>query len=264
VTEQGTDRIRRFGTGLALGALAGALLRDLGLAGLVSFWGERAWLVPLFGLAGGLVALTRLRAVPAWGAALAFAVWATVCVTPLSRALTEGLVRRDVLKAGDAVLVLSSRLQLDGDPTPQAESRLLGGIELLAQDLAPRLVLTEQLPPMPAYAPLARRLLQRFRIDREVLAVGPIRNTHEEAVAVARLAREHGWRTLLVVTSPTHTRRACAAVEREGIEVTCVPAVETRFDLETLDGAADRLAAFDQALHERLGFWVYRRRRWVE
>ena len=41
------------------------------------------------------------------------------------------------------------------------------------------------------------------------------------------------------------------------------PSVENRFDLDALDTAADRLAAFGSLLHERLGYWVYERRGWV-
>jgi len=52
-------------------------------------------------------------------------------------------------------------------------------------------------------------------------------------------------------------------VEAEGIEVVCAPAVETRFDLETLDRAVDRMTLFGQVLHERAGYWIYLRRGWI-
>jgi uncharacterized SAM-binding protein YcdF (DUF218 family) len=97
----------------------------------------------------------------------------------------------------------------------------------------------------------------------ELVTVGPIRNTHDEALEVARLCRSRGWTRLLVVTSPTHTGRACPTVERQGIAVVCVPAVETRFDLETLDRPLERMTLFGQVLHERVGAWVYRRRGWI-
>jgi uncharacterized SAM-binding protein YcdF (DUF218 family) len=32
--------------------------------------------------------------------------------------------------------------------------------------------------------------------------------TYEEAIAVHRLARQQGWRSLIIVTDPHHTRRA--------------------------------------------------------
>ena len=34
------------------------------------------------------------------------------------------------------------------------------------------------------------------------------RSTYEEAVELRRLAQQHGWRSLIVVTDPFHTRRA--------------------------------------------------------
>jgi uncharacterized SAM-binding protein YcdF (DUF218 family) len=66
------------------------------------------------------------------------------------------------------------------------------------------------------------------------------------------------------VTSPTHTRRAAAALEKQGLEVVAVPAVETRFDLEQLDWPGDRRQAFAGIAHERIGIVVYRRRGWIE
>lgn len=48
-------------------------------------------------------------------------------------------------------------------------------------------------------------------------------NTAHEAVFAARIARQHGWKRIIVVTSPYHTRRSLFAFQRElegtGIEV---------------------------------------------
>jgi uncharacterized SAM-binding protein YcdF (DUF218 family) len=62
------------------------------------------------------------------------------------------------------------------------------------------------------------------------------------------------------VTSPTHTRRAAATFAKRGLTVVASPAVETRFDLETLDNPDDQVKAFGNVLHERLGLLVYRLR----
>jgi uncharacterized SAM-binding protein YcdF (DUF218 family) len=91
-----------------------------------------------------------------------------------------------------------------------------------------------------------------------------VRSTHDEAVLVARLFRERGWRRVLLVTSPTHTRRAAAAFEREGLLVVSSPAIETRFDLERLEHPDERLFAFGSLIHERAGIAVYRYRGWIK
>ena len=97
-----------------------------------------------------------------------------------------------------------------------------------------------------------------------MLDIGEIGNTHDEAVALARLGRERGLRRILAVTSPTHTRRAAATLEKQGLVAISVPSVETNFDLETLRWPGDRRRAFSAIAHERLGLVVYRRRGWID
>jgi uncharacterized SAM-binding protein YcdF (DUF218 family) len=230
----------------------------------VSWNGDRSYLVPAAALLGALAWLTPLRKPVGLTVALLALLWSVVAFTPLTSWLAEGLVRRDRLEAADAVFVFGSRIQEDGDPTTDAMSRLLKGIELVADGRAERLVVSEVPPPAGPYAPLARAWVAAFAPRGEVVSVGRIRNTHDEAVAVARLFRERGWTRVLAVTSPTHTRRAAAALEKEGLVVLAVPAVETRFDLERLHWPGDRREAFAAIAHERVGLLLYRRRGWID
>lgn len=253
----------RVAAGFAIGGLAALLAVDLGLLGLVLRLDDAAPLVVATALVSGAAFATRLRPLVVGGAWVAGLLWLAVAFTPLSRWLADGLVRRDAQRPADAVLVLGSRLQADGQPTTAAMSRLLHGLALVAQGHAPRLIVTELQPPARSHADLARAWLRGFNLEAEVIALGPVRNTHDEALATGELFRTRAYRTLLLVTSPTHTRRAAATLERQGIEVISSPAVETLFDLETLDLPSERLAAFGAILHERVGFWVYARRGWV-
>ena len=248
--------------GAALGALLGLLAVELNLAALVSFGGDTSFLVVAGMVLGILAWPTRMRWALTWPTAGLGLVWLLVAFAPVCSWLAEGLTRRDPLRKGDAVFVLSSRLQKDGDPTPQALSRLLHGVGLVADGHAPRLILSEQ-PRSRPYAPIAREWLRRLKVDGELLTVGPVLNTRDEAKLVAEMFRLRGWRTLIVVTSPTHSRRACLALEREGVLVVSSPSVETRFDLETLDRPGERLMAFGALTHERLGLFYYRLKGWI-
>lgn len=249
--------------GFAVGGLIGLLALELDLATLVSYWESRAPLAVVVALACALLWRTRLKALLVLVAAGLSALWLAVAFTPLCARLADGLVRRDQVEPADAVFVFGSSLQLDGDPMPEAMSRLLHALELLSEGQAPRLVLSELPSPKASYAPVARTLMRRLHLEREVIGVGPVTNTRDEAVAVGALVRQQGWKRLLAVTSPAHTRRACAALEREGVAVLSSPAVETRFDLERLERPDDRLRAFGTILHERVGLWVYGRRGWI-
>ncbi|HXB55037.1 MAG TPA: YdcF family protein [Vicinamibacteria bacterium] len=253
----------RAATGLALGALTGLVAHELELLSVLSIWGDRALIVVGGGILGAVIGCTRWRGLIGAAAGGAVGLWLLVAFTPLCALLAQGLPRRDPVGRADAIFVLASRLQADGEPTPDALSRLLHALELLGQSLAPRLILSEQRPPARSYAEAARPILDHLGLRTELLTVGPVRNTHDEAEAVGALFRMRGWKRLLVVTSPTHSRRACAALEHEGIVVLSSPSMETRFDLETLDRADDRLVAFGSLIHERVGFWVYRRRGWI-
>jgi uncharacterized SAM-binding protein YcdF (DUF218 family) len=254
----------RIATGLAMGILMGLVAYELQLASLLSIWGDRAPVVLAAGLLGALLGATRLRRLAGVGAGIAMGAWFLVAFTPLCPWLAQGLPRRDPLTQADAVFVLASRLQADGEPTTDAMNRLFHALELLGQGWAPRLILSELRPPSRSYAEVARPLLEHLGLKAELLTVGPVYNTHDEALAVGALYRERGWKRLLVVTSPSHSRRAGAALEHEGITVFSSPSVETRFDLETLDRADDRLSAFGSLIHERVGLWVYKRRGWIK
>lgn len=249
--------------GAALGLAAGALTRDLDLTSLVSFWGDRLILLPLAATFGALCATTRLRKAFYAVFALLVLLWVGVAYGPLSRWLLGGLVRSDALRPADAVLVLGTRMQADGDPTAAQLSRLLRGLELVKDGLAPRLMITELPPPYASQRPFADGLLARFRPEAEIIDLGPTLNTRDEAVMAAEYLKKRGLRRIIVTSSPTHTYRAGALLEAQGLEVMAAPARETRFDLETLDRPEERLLAFGAIIHERLGILVYRLRGWI-
>ena len=140
-------------TGAALGALLGFLALELNVPGLVSFSGDVAFLVVAGAFLGMLVWPTRARGLLAATLAVASLGWVLVAFGPVSAWLAEGLPRRDPLRSADAVFVLSSRLQRDGEPTTEALSRLLHGVGLVSSGHAPRLILSEQ-PRMKPYAPV--------------------------------------------------------------------------------------------------------------
>ena len=249
--------------GAALGLVAGALARDLDLTTLFSFWGDRLILMPLGMVVGASCAATRLRRPFYVSVAALVLLWIGVAYGPVSRMLLPGLVRSDILRPADAVLVLGTRMQTDGDPTAAQLARLLRGLEIVKDGLAPRLMITELPPPYASQRPFAEALLARFKPEAELVDFGPTFNTRDEAVMAAEYLKKRGLKRIIVATSPTHTFRGAALLEAQGLEVMAAPSRETRFDLENLDKSEERLFAFGTIIHERLGIWVYRRRGWI-
>ncbi len=249
--------------GASLGLTAGLLARDLDLTTLVSFWGDRGFLLPAGAVLGAACAVTRLRKalyVVCGGLTL---LWLLVTYGPVSRILMQGLIRSDTLRPADAVLVLSSRMQKDGDPTSVQLSRLYRGLELVKDGYAPRLIISELPPPQPAQKPFAEAMLARFGPGVELVVLSPVRNTYDEAMMATEYLKARDLRRIIVTSSPTHTFRGAALLEALGLDVMASPARETRFDIESLDRPEERLASFGSIIHERLGIFVYRRRGWI-
>jgi uncharacterized SAM-binding protein YcdF (DUF218 family) len=256
---EGLGRAARAG---ALGLGGAMLFRDLELQAAFSYHGSKVLLVLLLALAAALLGLTRLRVlVPVAFAAVA-ALWLAVALTPLSSLLAGGLVRRDPPAAGDAVFVLASNVQDDGDLGSAATARLAHGIGLQRAGRAPRLVVSD-IADRPSHARSVARVIAGLGLDIELHAVGPAATTRDEALLAARLFSRNGWRRVVLVTSPLHSRRAAATFEAQGLEVVSSPCPETQFDLEGLDAPDDRVRAFGPALHERIGLVVYRLRDWI-
>lgn len=249
--------------GLAMGAVTGFIAKELHFLGFVSFWEDRTLWIVLAAIIGAGLWITRLRWLVAASTIATTLLYLLVAFTPLCLWLSRDLPRRDALTSADAVYILGSDIQRDGQLTTSAMSRLLHGLELLGQDLAPRLIVGELPPPVPSYAVPAKRLIRHLNLEKEVLSVGPISRTRHEAVAVARLFREKGWRRVLLVTSPSHSRRASASFEKEGLIVVSSPSVQTEFDLERLRYPEDRIRAFGAIVHEHIGWWLYRYREWI-
>ncbi|MPY66177.1 YdcF family protein [Deinococcus sp. SDU3-2] len=233
------------------------------LAVLATYLGEIRGTAPLLlalvvggGLAGAFTPARRGLRVGSGGLA---AVLALCLLTPVLRAPLAGLVLSQSPVRADAIVVLGAGVQCGtGTLDPHSLARLVRGLELWRAGYAPRLTVSEPSGLLgPANCPPLSDL-QRAHIRAlypsggpEVLTLRRVTTTRDEAARVRALAHERGWRRVLVVTSPSHSRRATRLVASGGVEAVSVPAGETRFDM-TLPLPFDRLAALRVVLYEGL------------
>lgn len=161
---------------------------------------------------------------------LGVCVWSLVAWAASRALIVESNARCDV----DAIIVLAG--------ADSYRARAARAAELYAEGCAPFVVLTndgmrggwsqtEQRTLM--YVERARRELQRAGVPQERIIILPkvMSGTHDEAIHVRDEAERRGWRRLMIVTSPYHTRRARWSFRRafdgSGTEVYCQSA---RFD----------------------------------
>jgi len=248
--------------GLVLGTLTWLAAVEL-LRGVVGGL-DRDWLVPV----AALVAAFLGRAGMLW------ALWTVgwFCVvgigvvgySPLMRGLVHDMARAesDPPARTDAVVVLAASVLTSGGLTVDSQPRLTRALEEVAQGRAPLLVLTRHAN-RASWAPAARRQMLALGIDVPVVDAGPVLDTHDEAVAVARLARERRWKRVSLVTDALHMRRAERTFRKAGVEVLRAPSGDLDYDFQHVDSLRGRLRAWRLWSHEFVGLWVYRRRGWI-
>jgi uncharacterized SAM-binding protein YcdF (DUF218 family) len=225
-------------------------------------------LLPIITLLGAFLATTRFRAVVDASAGLFLAVVVMVGFTPMLRPGVQAVIVDEPLPPGgaDAVVVLSAGLSQDGYLSPAGTERLLHAVELLQLGAAPTIVTTRLRRPLGRDTVTSdtdqARLIALAPVSIRHLVVDSVHTTRDEAVQVGALARREGWRHLIVVTSPMHTRRACAAFRHVGLSLTCSASPSREVAVRTLRNAAERWHALSPWAHEVVGWWWYGVRGW--
>lgn len=225
-------------------------------------------LLPIITLLGALLAATRFRPVVEASAGLFLAIVVMVGLTPLVRPGVQALIVDEPLRpeGADAVVVLSGGLSQDGYLSPAGTERLLHGVDLLERGAAPTIVTTRLRRPVGTDTVTSdtdqARLIGLASDSARHLIVDSIRTTRDEAVQVAALARREGWQHLVVVTSPMHTRRACAAFRHVGLSITCSASPSRGVAVHTLRNPGERWRALSPWLHEVVGWWWYGVKGW--
>jgi uncharacterized SAM-binding protein YcdF (DUF218 family) len=214
-------------------------------------------------VACGVLARTRFHAA-GWTGTI-FVAGATIAIgyTPLMSVLLRQIVVQDELGPADAVVVLSADIYPDGTPSLQSQRRLRQAYYVLRQGYARRLVVTLLFPPKPSAVPFVRRHLRRQQLNCPVDEVGPIWNTHDEALRTAELARRRGWRRVILVSDASHMRRARALFARAGLPALCSPCRSPYYDIDTPADAGERYAAFHDWWSETISYLHHRQAGWA-
>lgn len=259
-------RMPAMGSGLVAGALAGFFLHQLGVGEVL---GDLALQVVVMvpALLGAVLGGFRLQRAMLAFDVLLVVVFLIVADTPLMYGLATGWVRNDRPTGPlDAIVVLSASVNSDGALNVQGVQRLLTGLELYQAGVAPRLFTTAV---EETYGSVVRsstadqeRLISLAGARPAWTSLTGVYSTRDEAMAAASQLPA-GAHAIAVVTSPMHTRRACATFEAVGFRVTCVASREHDFVAWHPLSPKDRLESFRQYFYERLGMVKYRAKGWI-
>ena len=219
-------------------------------------------------LVGAVLGATRLRPLLWIGAGVIALLCIVIAYTPIVSTLAQPLIRRDSIPARvDAIAVLSAGFTPDGLMRSETLDRLLSGLGLARRGLAPVMLLSRERKDFGGATASdsadLRNVTALAGAATATIFVDSVTTTRTEALRMRAIARAKGWKTLAVVTSPLHTRRACATFEAVGFKVVCVPAAVRESGLYSRSNAEDRLRAFRSWLYETFATDSYRRRGWI-
>lgn len=251
--------------GLALGGSVWMTILLLGVPD-VFHLDDMIGLIP-FAVAGSLIFPTRFGRLLAWTEALLVVLVVVVAYTPFIVGSARALIRTDQMPAhADAVVVLSAGVTVDGFLHGQGLDRLLTGLAVVKRGVAPLLIVTRE------ERDIGNREVSSAADQDSLIALAGVvrflstprvKSTHDEAMAVGQIARQEGWKRIILVTSPFHTRRACATFEHIGLMVSCLPADSRDIAVKSLTSPRDRLRAFSLWLYELAATLHYKRLGWV-
>jgi uncharacterized SAM-binding protein YcdF (DUF218 family) len=253
--------------------LAGAIVATLGAVGAHVLGVQQLLRIPNLALYlpaaffGAAVGGTRLKPLVWVPAGVIAAISIVVAYTPIVSSLAAPLIRRDTLPPGvNAIAVLSGGFTSDGLVGYETLDRLLTGLSLEKRGLASTLLVSrEGHIPRENVSDSAdlQNIVALLGPLPQVIFVDSVFTTRTEALRVRAIAAQRNWSTLAVVTSPMHTRRACATFEAVGFRVVCIPAILRQSGLGRDANPRDRLRAFRSWLYETFASASYASRGWT-
>lgn len=210
-------------------------------------------------LCGAVIGAWKLRVVVAMTGALAL-VYAVVAWTPIIHGPASRWVRNDTFPdSAQPVVVTSGAFIPPGILSDQGAERLLYGVEV-AKRIGGDILTTESVYEEDAVRvsslPDQQRIVAVAGLAARWRSTGGVVSTRSEAQRTAELLSPAT--SIVVVTSALHTRRACGAFEAVGFRVTCLAAP----DRHGVFNRGDRL--FRDYAYERIGYWIYHRRGWIQ
>lgn len=173
----------------------------------------------------------------------------------------------------DVIVVLTGMMQLrPGHSSAKrlefsgSVDRILVGLECLRQGKAPLILISGGSGSLFDQEKREADLLRNWLVEQgvnpeQILIERNSRTTSENAVDTAKLAAEHGWKNMLLVTSAWHMRRSLACFRHAGLEVEPWPAdfISSRGEMTIFSFIPSGVALWENTrlLKEILGIAAY-------
>ena len=167
------------------------------------------------------------------------------------------------LEPADAIVVFAGGVGESGKAGGGAEERLQRAADLYKAGEAAHLVLSSGYVYSFPEAEVMRALAVDLGVPPGAIVLEKrATNTYQNVTFVDEILREHDWRSVLLVSSPYHMRRALLVWHRvaPGIRVIPAPPLRSQFYDHTRGASLDQIGG---VVHEYLAILGYWRRGWI-
>jgi uncharacterized SAM-binding protein YcdF (DUF218 family) len=165
--------------------------------------------------------------------------------------------------AADAIVVFAGGVGESGKAGGGAQERIAQAVDLYKGGYAPVMILSSGY----VYSFKEAEVMRALAIDQGVPASAIVlerraANTYQNVTFVDEILREHGWRRVLLVSSPYHMRRALLVWHKQAPEVTVLPSpvAQSQFYEHTRGATLEQLRGILQEYVAILAYW---RRGWI-
>jgi len=182
-----------------------------------------------------------------------------IAFTPVTAYMLRPLLMKEEIRKADAIVVLGGGIDRGRYLTLESSHRLVRGAQLYHEGMAPKIIFSGGPSPQVGVAEGAvlAQEARRLKIPPEdIIIENKSRRTYEQAVEIKKIADSHRWKSLLLVTSCTHMKRAVHAFEQAQFKVYPAPADPLE---KYAQGALNRLALCGRIIHEYGGMiydWI--------
>ena len=194
---------------------------------------------------------------------LALLLVVVIAYTPLTLYMLKPLTVHEEIKNADLILVLGGGVDKGRYLTLVSSHRLVKGVQLYFEERANKILFSGGIPGkvnVPEAAVMAQEA-RRLKIPAgDILLEKKSRNTHEQAVEVKKMADSLQLKSILLVTSFSHMKRALMAFENLGFKI--YPAPADPYERYT-DDPLGRICLFPKLIHEYGGMVYYKIRGWI-
>jgi len=165
--------------------------------------------------------------------------------------------------AADAIVVFAGGVGESGKAGGGAQERIAQAVDLYKGKYAPVMILSSGY----VYSFQEAEVMRALAVDQGVPTSAIVlerraANTYQNVTFVDEILREHGWRRVLLVSSPYHMRRALLVWHKQAPEVTVLPTpvAQSQFYEHTHGATLEQVRGILQEYVAILAYW---RRGWI-